>query len=170
MGDILSQDFFKRPVLQVAEDLLGKYIVREINGKIFELEITEVEAYDGPNDLACHGRFGKTKRTIPMFDEGGQLYIYLIYGIYWMINVVTGEKDYPAAVLIRGAGHCKGPGILSKFLKVNKSLNHKTLGYKCGLWIEDRGPNTKPVIKTPRIGIKYAKEYALKPWRFLLEF
>ena len=92
MNKILTADFFDRPVVDVAKDLLGKSLVRKIGTQEIHLEINEVEAYDGPQDLACHGRFGKTKRTEPMFGPAGHFYVYFVYGVHWMLNIVTARK------------------------------------------------------------------------------
>ena len=164
---ILQQDFFKRPVLSVAPELLGNYLVSQ-NG---EGMITEVEAYDGPLDLACHGRFGRTKRTEVMFGPAGHWYVYCIYGMYWMLNIVTGDEGYPSAVLIRGVGDWKGPGILTRELEITGALNGKEATNTSGLWIEDRGSSLEKYdsIRTARIGVAYAGEWAKKPYRFLLQ-
>jgi DNA-3-methyladenine glycosylase len=168
----IPASFFNRPTLTVAHDLLGKYLVRRINHKTIALLINEVEAYEGSDDMACHGRFGKTKRTAPMFGPSGNFYVYLIYGIYWMLNIVTGPKNYPAAILIRGAGHLSGPGRLTKYLSINKSLNFKKAHPTSGLWLEDRGLIVKPsdIITTPRIGVDYARPiWSQAPYRFILK-
>lgn len=101
MKKILGQNFFNRNTLVVAEDLIGKFLVRKIGKKEIAAMIIETEAYDGEHDKASHAHKGKTERTKVMFGPAGYLYVYLCYGMYWMLNVVTGEKDYPAAVLIR---------------------------------------------------------------------
>jgi DNA-3-methyladenine glycosylase len=132
---ILTQSFFNRPTCEVARDLLGKYLVRVINKKILKFIIHEVEAYDGPYDLACHARVGKTKRTEPMFGQAGHSYIYFVYGVHWMLNIVAGPKDYPAAVLIRGAGEFDGPAKITKHLQIDKNLNAQKLSCKLGLWV-----------------------------------
>lgn len=163
---ILKPDFFKLDALIVAPKLIGKYLVREYNGKIFRSVITEVEAYVGEEDLACHASKGRTPRTEVMYNEGGYIYIYLIYGIYYMLNIVTGAKDSPQAVLIRGTESIKGPGRLTKQLFIDKSLNNKLLLPENGLWVEESGIRLT-YTTTPRIGVDYAKEWALKPWRYV---
>ena len=99
---VLEEAFFDRPTLTVAEELLGKNLCREVNGEIRRMRICEAEAYDGPDDKACHAHRGKTPRNEVMFGAAGRWYVYLCYGIHWMLNAVTGPADYPAAVLIRG--------------------------------------------------------------------
>lgn len=172
MKKILTQSFFNRPTLKVAEDLLGKYIVRRVRDKETALQIYEVESYDGFLDKASHAHKGRTQRTEIMFGDAGYFYIYLVYGMYYMLNIVTHKKDYPAAILIRGAGEYDGPGKLSAFLKINKKLNGKKSERKSGLWFEDRGANIpkKSIKKTPRIGVDYAGTvWANKPYRFVLK-
>src|SRR3989338_5802834 len=100
---ILTRAFFNRPTLKVAEELIGKFLVRKIGRKEVALMIVETEAYGGSRDLASHARSGKTKRNFPMFEEAGTIYVYFTYGMHWMLNIVTGKKEEPAAVLIRGA-------------------------------------------------------------------
>jgi DNA-3-methyladenine glycosylase len=168
---ILTSEFFNRPVATVAQDLIGKFLVRKVDNKKISLMLTEVEAYDGSHDLASHARFGKTKRNEPMFGPAGHFYIYLIYGMYNMLNIVTGAKDYPAAVLIRGTKEITGPGRLTKQLKIDKTLNNQLSLPESGLWIEDRGVKIlkKKVIKTPRIGVEYARPvWNKKLYRFIL--
>ncbi|MCK4650764.1 DNA-3-methyladenine glycosylase [Candidatus Babeliales bacterium] len=172
MNKILTVDFFNRPTLKVAKDILGKYLIKKLEDKKISLIITEVEAYDGENDLACHGRLGKTKRTEPMFGNPGYFYVYLIYGMYWMLNIVTGSKNYPAAILIRGTNEISGPGRLTKKLNIDKKFNKKIANPKTGLWFEDRGVKItqKNILRTPRIGVKYAGPiWGKKPYRFVLK-
>lgn len=174
----LTKSFFIRPTLTVAKELLGKYLVRRRGVKNISLIITEVEAYMGPNDKASHASRGKTERNQAMFDEGGRWYVYFTYGMHWMLNIVTGPKDYPAAVLIRGTDKIRGPGRLTKYLKIDKRFNSRLADGKSlpgrqagGLWIEDRGFEIEPaeIIKTPRIGVDYAGPvWAKKPWRFCI--
>lgn len=170
---ILEKSFFKNNVIEVAPLLLGKYLVRELdNGMKLALMINEVEAYQGEHDLASHARFGRTKRNEPMFGPGGHFYVYLIYGIYWMLNIVTGNENEPSGVLIRGAGEIIGPGRLTNHLKINKCFYGIEAIPENKLWFEDRKiiiPSSK-IIQTPRIGIDYAgKEWAEKPLRFLIK-
>ncbi len=171
MKTILTPKFFNRPTLQVAKELLGKYLIRKIDGKETSLLITEVEAYDGFKDKASHASRGKTLRNEVMFGSAGYFYVYFTYGVHWMLNVVTGEKGYPAAVLIRSAGEISGPARLTKFLKIDKSLNGKKAGRENGLWFEDRKVEAKPqqIIRTPRVGVEYAGAvWANKLYRYLL--
>ncbi len=168
---IVRPEFFNRPTLTVARDLLGKYLVREIDGKKVALQINEVEAYDGFRDQASHASRGQTPRNTPMFGKPGTIYVYFTYGMHWMLNITCGEEGYPAAVLIRGAGEVVGPARLTKALSIDKTLNTKPLGRKTGLWIEDKGvkPSRKAITRTPRIGVAYAEAWAKKPWRLVLQ-
>lgn len=168
---ILQDDFFNRDALIVAKELLGKYLVRKADGKETALMITEVEAYDGFEDKASHAHRGKTKRNEVMFGPPGYFYVYLVYGMHWMLNVTTGKKDYPAAVLIRGVEGFDGPAKLTKFLKIDKKLNDKKADLKAGLWFEDKGVKIKEkdIKKTSRIGVSYAGPiWSKKHYRFLL--
>lgn len=166
MNRILPQSFFNRDVKKVAEDLIGCYLVRD--GKRYM--ITETEAYDGCDDLACHASKGRTPRTEVMYGEGGHIYTYLIYGMYWMLNIITGPKNYPAGVLIRGIENIHGPGRVTKKLKIDKGFYGKKLSKETGLWIEKgiKIPKNK-IAKSTRIGVDYAGPvWAKKEWRFLL--
>jgi DNA-3-methyladenine glycosylase len=168
----LGKEFFNRSTLRIAEELLGKYLVRKIGKKTIALKITEVEAYDGPNDKASHACRGETKRTKVMFGEAGVWYVYLCYGIHEMLNIVTGEVGYPAAILIRGVEGYSGPARLTKFLKIDRTLNNKKAISSSGLWIEDRGEkiSQKDIKRTPRIGVAYAGPiWSQKKYRFLLK-
>lgn len=172
MRKILQKKFFDRPVLDVAEDLIGKFLVRETKGRKEAFMITEVEAYDGREDKACHASKGRTKRTEVMFGPAGVFYIYLVYGMYDMLNIVTGSKDYPAAVLIRGVEGINGPGKLTKYLKITRIQNDKKAVRQTGLWFEDRGVkiDKKKIKRKPRIGVNYAGAiWSQKPYRFILE-
>jgi DNA-3-methyladenine glycosylase len=168
-GNRLSRDFFTRDVLDVAPELIGKtMVIRLSGGEIGRFKITEVEAYRGPEDKACHASKGRTTRTEVMFHEGGKLYIYLIYGMYWMLNIVTGEKDNPQAVLIRGLENFKGPGVLTRALGIDRSFTSEDIVSSERIWIEDAAIVSN--IKTgPRIGIDYAGEYwKTRPWRYYI--
>ena len=150
---ILKASFFNRSTVLVAKDLLGKFLVRKIGKRTYALMITETEAYDGFKDRASHAHRGQTNRNYPMFGEAGKWYVYFTYGMHWMLNIVTGKKDYPAAVLIRAAmsagsrGNARkqiqtiinGPARLTKFLRIDKKLSDTKANKKTSLWIEDRG-------------------------------
>lgn len=170
MSERLNTEYYRsNDALFLAKDLLGKFLVRDFgNGNIMKWKIVETEAYLGPNDLASHASRGKTARTEIMFDEGGVIYAYLIYGIHWMLNIVTGPKDHPEAVLIRGVQNCIGPGRVGKLIELNRSFYGENLESSERIWIEDRDFNGK-IISSPRIGIEYAGEFwKNKPWRFEL--
>lgn len=169
--DRVAPAFFERSADVVARDLLGSFLViRRTDGRIERLMINETEAYLGEHDLACHASKGRTKRTEVLYHQPGTIYMYLIYGMYWMLNIVTGPEGYPAAVLVRGAGEYHGPGKLTKALGIDGSLNDQELGKGAGLWIE-RGKSVEDqdVLVTARIGVEYAKEWAEKPLRFVLK-
>jgi DNA-3-methyladenine glycosylase len=163
----LCTSFFTRDVLQVAPELLGKVIVRNLNNGLMQhFTITEVEAYRGEEDLACHASKGHTPRTDVMYLEGGHVYVYLIYGIYYMLNFVTSSVDNPQAVLIRGVDKVIGSGRVGRLLKINKSHNRQNLMTSDEIWVEDLG-KTFPFTTHPRIGVDYAGEFwKNKPWRY----
>ena len=165
---MLEKDFFDKPVLTVARELIGKTLVREVDGVSHALMITETEAYDGEQDLACHASKGRTKRTEVLYGKAGIWYVYLIYGMYDMLNIVCGPEDYPSAVLIRGVEGFDGPGKLTKGLRIHRALNTALATKASGLWIEEGivVPD-KDILITPRIGVTYAKEWAEKPYRFV---
>lgn len=163
----IGNDFFSREVLLVAPELIGKKLCRQGNTGLTESYIiTEVEAYRGTDDLACHASKGRTPRTEVMFGEGGHIYVYLIYGMHWMLNFVTGPKNDPQAVLIRGLKECYGPGKLTQLLGIDKSFYGEDLSTSPRIWVEDGGFSPK-IESNSRIGIDYAGvEWASKPWRF----
>jgi DNA-3-methyladenine glycosylase len=171
MKTTLQQSFFKRPTPKVAEELIGKFLVRKIRGKELAYMITETEAYDGFEDKASHAHRGKTKRNEVMFSEAGHIYVYLTYGMHFMFNIITGDKEYPAAVLVRAVEEVSGPGRLTRALNITKTLNAKLLSKDSGLWVEDRGVriSKKQIKRTPRIGINTEQEWKDKPYRFILE-
>ncbi len=159
-----------RKTVALARSLLGKVLVRRFaDGRVTRHRLTEVEAYDGERDLACHASKGRTKRNTVMYQPGGVWYVYLCYGVHEMLNLVTGPADYPAAVLIRGVAGIAGPGRLTRDLQINRRLNGAVAGRKSSLWLEDDGfAVSRHMIKAgPRIGVNYAGPvWAKKPWRF----
>ncbi|MDR2562933.1 MAG: DNA-3-methyladenine glycosylase [Prevotellaceae bacterium] len=167
---ILGYDFFRRDVLIVAPDLLGKYLVRSDGSNIQRCKIVDTEAYRGAEDKACHARVGRTTRTEAMFLPGGVSYIYFIYGTHYMFNVVTGQEDEPQAVLIRGLDVVSGPGRITRLLNIDNSFYGEDLTLSNRLWIEDgAAPAPEKVIRTHRVGINYAGEWKNKPWRFMIK-
>ncbi|MFH2094602.1 MAG: DNA-3-methyladenine glycosylase [Bacteroidota bacterium] len=162
--------FYQQDVLNAAPLLLGMRIVRRFDdGTEKSYIITETEAYRGEEDLACHACKGRTARTEVMYHEGGKIYVYLIYGMYWMLNVVTGTEENPQAVLIRGIEGFGGPGKLGRELQLDKSFYGENLLSSKRIWIEDTG--LKPKYSThPRINIEYAgKPWTTKKWRFMMK-
>lgn len=170
MGKILNQEFFDRETKKVAMDLLGKFLCRQIRGKVVCAKIKDVEVYDGFEDKASHASRGITPRNKTMFGLPGRWYIYLVYGVHNMLNIVTREKSYPAAILIRGVLGVDGPGRVTNFFNIVRGFNGKKAEKKTGLWIEDRGLiiKKKQIKKGPRVGIDYAGNWANKHYRFLL--
>jgi len=168
-GPRLQKDFYIRDVLVVAPEIIGKNLVIRLDDDTSgRYRVTEVEAYRGSEDKACHACKGRTVRTEIMFHEGGKLYVYLIYGMYWMLNVVTGQENNPQAVLIRGVESLPGPGKLTKSLGIDRTFYGEDLTLSRRIWLEES--DFKPVIKTgERIGIEYAGEYWMtRPWRFYI--
>ena len=165
----LNAEDYKKDAVSLAAELLGKLLCRRTGKKLVKLRITETEAYYGEADTACHAHKGKTKRTGIMYEEGGHAYVFLCYGIHWLLNVVTGRKDFPEAVLIRGVEGINGPGKLTKALAIDGQFNGENLIESKQLWIEDDGE--RPVYKaSKRIGIDYASEEDRnRLWRFTVE-
>jgi len=168
MPDRLSPYFFLRDVLEVAPALLGKLLVRQFDdGRVERYPITEVEAYRGVEDRACHASKGRTPRTEVMFQHGGTIYVYLIYGQYWLLNLVTGHEGDASAVLIRDIEGFSGPGRVGRELQLDRSFYGESLIDSTRIWLEDAEPVTE--FKTSkRIGIEYSGEWADKLWRFQL--
>ena len=166
----LSSEFFQRDVLQVAPDLIGQFLMRTYpNGEVKRYIITEVEAYRGKEDLACHASKGRTARTEIMYHEGGHIYVYLIYGMYWMLNFVSSTENIPQAVLIRGLENLNGPGKLSRELQIDKSFYGENLALSERIWVES-SEETWKYKTTSRINIDYAGEvWSKKKWRYLKE-
>lgn len=169
MNNRLPLNFFLRDVLEVAPALLGKLLVRRFDdGRMVRYRITEVEAYRGTEDRACHASKGRTPRTEVMFQQGGAVYVYLIYGQYWLLNLVTGLDGDASAVLIRGVEGFSGPGRVGRELQLDRSFYGESLIDSSRVWLEDAEPVTG--FKTSkRIGVDYAgEEWAGKMWRFFL--
>ena len=186
----IERKFYMRDAVTVGKDILGKIIVKKTDdGRIMSGRITEVEAYMGITDKASHSYGGRrTKRTEVMYKEGGYSYVFLIYGMYECFNVTVGREGDPQAVLIRGVEPLEnknlmwekrkvkkekdisnGPGKLTKALGITREDNGADLVASENLWLEDDGYKVKDIVETTRIGIDYAEEDALKPWRFYIK-
>lgn len=188
MDAIPQRSFYCKNTLDVARGLLGCFVVRKVGRKIIRARIVETEAYAGEDDLASHASRGRTPRTEIMYGEPGRAYVYMIYGMYHCLNIVTEEKDYPAAVLVRALSNpheympnihewreivdvkLDGPGKLCQFLQIDRSLNDWDVTKGERLWIEfgDKVP-ARRIVADKRVGIDYAlhcKEYL---WRFTLK-
>lgn len=158
----------------MARSLVGKYLIRCIDGREIAGKIVEVEAYVGSQDRACHAAKGRTRRTEVMFGPAGVAYVYLIYGMYHCLNVVTERAEFPSAVLIRAieldGELIDGPGRLCRALQIDRCLNLVDLTTGECLWFEDRGEvvGRGTVGAYPRIGVDYAGTWAKKLWRFRL--
>lgn len=171
---VIPQEFYDRATLRVARSLIGLFLVHRVGGDRIEGMITEIEAYDGPHDKASHAHRGQTPRNTPMFGPPGHWYLYFTYGMHWMLNIVTGPKNYPAAVLIRGVGSWNGPGRVTRGFHITKSLaqtyNSAPATRSTGLWIEDRGIviPSRDIRRAPRVGVPYAGPvWTKKPYRFI---
>jgi DNA-3-methyladenine glycosylase len=184
---LLPHNFYNRPTLTVARELIGARLVRILNGVKLVGLITETEAYISEKDLACHAKAGLTPRTAPMFGESGHAYVYFTYGNHWMLNAVTEREGFPAAVLIRAIQPIEGievmmkmrqgrdtfgPGKLTQAMGITKSENNADLtGTASGLWIEAgvKVPH-KSVTIGARVGLNNTPEpWLSKPWRFLVK-
>ena len=184
---ILSRDFYNKPTLRVARELIGARLVRVLDGVKLVGLITETEAYISEKDLACHAKAGLTPRTAPMYGEPGHAYVYFTYGNHWMLNAVTEREGFPAAVLIRAIQPIEGvdvmmerrlgrdtfgPGKLTQAMGITKSENNADLtGTASSLWIEAgvKVPN-KSVTIGARVGLNNTPEpWLSKPWRFLVK-
>lgn len=175
----LRRAFFMRKTPVVARLLLGKILARKIGKMVYRARIMETEAYCGPRDMASHARHGKTPRAATMFERAGTAYVYLIYGMYHCLNVVTGRKEYPAAVLIRALepmhhtpkrGRTDGPGRLCSALGITKALNGADIVTGATLWIEDAPDiSRRRVRRRKRIGVDYAGAWKDKEWRYVIQ-
>lgn len=162
----LGYEFFHRDCLEVAPELVGKLLVRRIGGEERRMRILETEAYRGEEDTACHAHRGRTPRTEVLYAPAGTVYVYLCYGIHWLLNIVTGEENQPQAVLIRACVEAPGPGRLTKALDITGEFNRQSILEQDGLWIADDG-FACAVATDKRVGIAYAaQEDQDRPWRF----
>lgn len=175
MAKVIPASFLARDARRVARDLLGKNLCQRANGKIRRFKILETEAYLGEQDLASHARSGRDGRAAPMFGPAGYWYVYLVYGMHEMLNIVTGQVGQAGAVLIRRVEGLSGPSKLTNALKITRALNNQPAAPKTGLWLEynnkisARGRYALGVKATPRVGVAYAGAWANKPYRFILE-
>lgn len=170
----LTREFYNRETIIVAQALLGKYLIHHTASGVMVAKIVEVEAYLGPHDLACHSAKGRTTRTEVMFGPPGHVYVYLIYGMYYCMNVVTEKEGHASAVLIRALepiknieGRTQGPGLLCKAMHINKRHNGcDLLGEH--LYIADQSEEKFKIIKRPRVGVDYAKHWSKRHLRFYI--
>lgn len=161
----LTYEFYHRPCLVVARDLVGKVLVH--NGQL--LRISETEAYCGESDTACHAHKGRTKRTEVLYADAGTIYLYLCYGVHWLLNIITGDVDDPQGVLIRACVDAPGPGKLTKTLGITGALNRESAVDSQALWIEDDGFRCG-IELDKRVGIGYAtQEDQDRLWRFKMK-
>jgi len=177
----LGRDDFNRPTLKVARDLVGKFIVHRIGDRTRAGMITETEAYRGPRDRAAHSYGGRrTPRVEPLYQDGGTIYVYFIYGIHWMLNFSTAGEGLPEGVLIRGIAvsdegaprMLAGPGKVTQHLKIDKQLDGANAAVSRRLWLEDRAVRIpgRLLRRGPRIGVEYAGRYwSSRAWRFWVE-
>jgi len=166
----LNADFFRRDVLDAAPALVGAYVCRRLpDGRVLRGRITETEAYRGEEDLACHARFGRTGRTEMLYREGGHAYVYLVYGLHWLFNVITGPRDVPQGVLIRALDKpLDGPAKWTKAFEIGREQNGLYLPNSEEIYLEAGA--AVPLRAAPRIGIGYAPEpWKGMPWRFICD-
>ena len=172
----LPRHFYDRDTITVAKELLGKLLIHQ-TGDIKRIgKIVEVEAYLGPHDLASHSSKGLTPRTQIMFGPPGHAYVYLIYGMYYCMNVVTEKEGHASAVLLRALEPIKnidaktqGPGLLCKAMHIDKRLHGHDLLSNDFYIAEEAKEKSYDIVKRPRIGVHYAKEWADKPLRFYIK-
>ncbi|WP_294153351.1 DNA-3-methyladenine glycosylase [uncultured Clostridium sp.] len=194
---IIEKSFYRKGALELAEKLLGKILVRKVDGRVLKGKIVETEAYIGEIDKASHAyNSRRTERTEPLFHEGGIAYVYFIYGLYHCFNVISGEKDKGEGVLIRAVEPLNefdyisqkrfkkdfnelsndkkktltnGPSKLCMAYSIDKSDNYKKLYEESDFYIEDSTEDNFEIVKTTRIGIDYAEEAIEFPWRFYIK-
>lgn len=168
MNSKLDETFFQRDALLVAKDIVGKVLVHRLaDGTEIRERIAESEAYRGEEDLACHASKGRTPRTELLYGDPGIIYIYLCYGMHWLMNVVTGENGEPQGVLLRAGEIHNGPAKLTKFMNINGEFNGQPIYKNDSIWLEDDGYRPE-IITAPRVGIDYAGDYWKNiEWRFI---
>lgn len=165
---INDRAFFERDCTIVAAELVGKILVRDTGKGEIRLRITEAEAYRGEDDTACHAYKRRTARTEVLYGKAGILYVYLCYGIHWMLNIVTGQEENAQAVLIRACEEAPGPGRLTRALNINGSFNGRDLLCDSRLRLEDDGLCYR-IIAKKRVGIDYAQQRDVdRLWRFVM--
>lgn len=172
----LARNFYAQDTVIVAQALLGKHLVHHIGGQQRIGRIVEVEAYLGSHDLASHSSRGITPRTKVMFGPPGYAYVYLIYGMYHCMNVVTEREGHASAVLLRALepvqaleGHTQGPGLLCRAMQIDKTLNAKDLTSKTFYVVDPEESMSFSVVKRPRIGVEYAGVWAQRLLRFYIK-
>ena len=194
---IINKDFYRKGAIDVAKEILGDYIVREVNGIKIKTMIVETESYIGATDKACHAyNYKRTERTKPLYEEGGVAYVYFIYGLYHCFNIVTNIKDEPEAVLIRAVepldnfnlisnirfkkdydeltkyqkkNLTNGPSKLCSALNITREDNYKKLYLEGDLYLEHNPNKNFEIVETTRIGIDYAEEAKDFLWRFYIK-
>ncbi|NNM84807.1 MAG: DNA-3-methyladenine glycosylase [Phycisphaerales bacterium] len=169
----LGLSFYHRPAIELAPLLLGNILVRRVGGCLLRCRIVETEAYIGAHDLACHAARGRTARNDVMFGPPGRVYVYFIYGMYYMLNIVAGDIGDPQAVLIRAAApldgweaNLSGPGRLARELMLNRQHNGLSLASD-ELFLQRDAAHRPKVRRTPRIGVDYAGHWARRLLRFV---
>lgn len=190
-GDLLETDFYQQEdVVDLARQLLGKVLVTRFQGQVTAGRIVETEAYRGRDDKACHAHGKRTARTEVMYRAGGVAYIYLCYGIHHLFNIVTNKENVADAVLIRAIEPMEGievmlarrnmkkfnrritagPGTLSQALSIHKKYTGIDLtGDLINIYDDCHQVPKNKIVETTRIGVDYAEEDALRPWRFYIE-
>jgi DNA-3-methyladenine glycosylase len=172
----LPRSFYDRDTIVVAKELLGKYLIHAARGVERVGKIVEVEAYLGPHDLAAHSTKGLTERTKVMFGPPGHAYVYLIYGMYHCMNVVTERAGHASAVLLRAIEPVKiikdrtcGPGLLCRAMKIDRRLNAHDLLSDNFFIASSEKSEPFATVKRPRIGVDYAKHWAKRHLRFYIK-
>ncbi len=175
-GTMLPSAFYKRNTIIVARELLGKYLVVNDPSHKQVGMIVETEAYRGTKDKACHGSWRKRASCLNLWGKPGHLYVYLTYGLHFLLNIVTEKDNFPSAVLIRSLEPIEnislptnGPGKLTKSLGIDKSFDGQSLISKKVFITIGRSVSKSQIIPRTRIGVSYAKEWQDKPWRFYLQ-